>query len=560
MTPPRSDAWLDVEVVVPTVGRPSLGALVRALRADPVPPRRIVVVDDRADGDGHLDLDLEAASPELVVVTSGGRGPAAARNVGWRATSAPWVAFLDDDVVPPGDWGARLAADLDRLAMDVAGSQGRVRVPLPTDRAPTDWERNVAGLEEARWATADLAYRRDVLVAVGGFDERFPRAYREDADLGLRVTAAGWRIVRGEREIVHPVRPADDIVSVRLQAGNADDPFLRAVHGPRWRERAGIPAGRRPWHLATTAAGATAVGAAAAGRGRLAGLAATAWAGLTADFAWRRIAPGPRSRAEIRRMTLTSLVLPLAASAHWLRGVVTLPGRLRRPGPVPGVPAHAPRSPVARPSAPRASTPRHPARPSSAPRSPAPAAAPLPAAVLFDRDGTLVHDVPYNGDPDAVAPVASARAALDRLRRRGIPVGVVSNQSGIARGLLTEQQVRAVNARIDALLGPFDHWGWCPHGPDDGCACRKPAPGLIEAAAAALGVDPRACVVVGDIGSDVEAALAVGARPILVPTPVTRPAEVAAAPAVAADLAAAVDLALSGGDGGARTTSRVGAA
>lgn len=168
-------------------------------------------------------------------------------------------------------------------------------------------------------------------------------------------------------------------------------------------------------------------------------------------------------------------------------------------------------------------------------------------AVLFDRDGTLVHDVPYNADPDLVAPVDGAREVLDDLRRRGIGVGVVSNQSGIARGLITPDQLTAVNARVDELLGPFDTWQVCPHGSGDGCACRKPAPGMVLAAAAALGVDPSACVVVGDIGADVGAALAAGARAVLVPTPVTRAEEVAHArqhAAVAADLREAVRLAV----------------
>ncbi len=167
-------------------------------------------------------------------------------------------------------------------------------------------------------------------------------------------------------------------------------------------------------------------------------------------------------------------------------------------------------------------------------------------AVLIDRDGTLVVDVPYNGDPGLVTPVAGARRALDRLRRRGIPVAVVSNQSGIARGLLSAEQVDAVNARVDELLGPFTAFWVCPHGPHDGCGCRKPQPGMVLAAAAALGVAVGSCALVGDIGADVEAALAAGARPVLVPTPVTRPAEVAAAPEVAADLNAAVDLLLAG--------------
>jgi histidinol-phosphate phosphatase family protein len=107
-------------------------------------------------------------------------------------------------------------------------------------------------------------------------------------------------------------------------------------------------------------------------------------------------------------------------------------------------------------------------------------------------------------------------------------------------------QVEAVNRRLEQLLGPMDSWAVCPHGPADFCECRKPAPGLVLQAARALGVAPERCVVVGDIGSDVEAALAAGARAILVPTPRTRPEEVAAAPEVARDLLEAVDRALGG--------------
>ena len=166
------------------------------------------------------------------------------------------------------------------------------------------------------------------------------------------------------------------------------------------------------------------------------------------------------------------------------------------------------------------------------------------AGVLFDRDGTLVEDVPYNGDPEAVAPVPGARAALDRLRAAALPVGVVSNQSGIARRLLTAGQVRRVNHRVEQLLGPFDVWEICPHGPAEGCRCRKPRPGMVLAAARRLGVAPTALAVVGDIGADVAAAAAAGAQSVLVPTPVTRPEEVAAAPVVAPDLTTAVDLLL----------------
>jgi D-glycero-D-manno-heptose 1,7-bisphosphate phosphatase len=171
----------------------------------------------------------------------------------------------------------------------------------------------------------------------------------------------------------------------------------------------------------------------------------------------------------------------------------------------------------------------------------------VPAAVLFDRDGTLVVDVPYNGDPEAVVPMPGAVEAVHRVRAAGLPTAVVTNQSGIARGIVTVAQVEGVNARVDELFGAFDAWCVCPHGPGDGCDCRKPAPGLVRQAAARLGVDPADTVLIGDIGADMGAARAAGAAAVLVPTSVTRPEEIAEATVVAADLGEAVALVLGGG-------------
>lgn len=165
-------------------------------------------------------------------------------------------------------------------------------------------------------------------------------------------------------------------------------------------------------------------------------------------------------------------------------------------------------------------------------------------AVLCDRDGTLIDDIPYNGDPARVVPLPGVADGLDRLRAAGVTLAVVSNQSGVARGLLTPAQVEAVNRRVVELLGPFGAVQWCPHGPGDGCRCRKPAPGMVEGVARALGVAVDRCAVIGDIGADVEAAQAAGALGVLVPRPVTRAAEVAAAPIVAPDFRTAVDLVL----------------
>ena len=170
----------------------------------------------------------------------------------------------------------------------------------------------------------------------------------------------------------------------------------------------------------------------------------------------------------------------------------------------------------------------------------------LPDLVLFDRDGTIVDDVPYNGDPERVRPVPGAREAIDRLRAEGVRVGVATNQSGVASGRITKPQVDAVNARVEQLLGPFDTWQTCPHGPGDGCTCRKPAPGMVKEACAELRVEPSRCVLVGDIASDVEAAEAAGAVGVLVPTAATRRAEVRAAARVCATLPDAIDRVLEG--------------
>jgi glycosyltransferase involved in cell wall biosynthesis len=325
-------APLSFDVVIPTIGRPCLGELLQALADQGVAAAgaRIFLVDDRiVDGSQHNPTSGRrspgeavppAIAPIAVVVPSRGRGPAAARNAGWVASGAEWVVFLDDDVVPTRTWLKDLAGDLAGLAPEVGASQGRISVPLPP--VPTDWERNVGGLERARWATADMAYRRAALAAVGGFDERFPRAYREDADLGLRVTGAGYRIVRGDRCVTHPVRSAGPWISLRLQKGNRDDALMRALHGPRWRERAGVPSGRRPRHLATTAAGAAAVAGLLSRRRWLAAAGLATWLAGTSELAWARIAPGPRTRGEVATMLATSLVMPPVASYHWIAGNV----------------------------------------------------------------------------------------------------------------------------------------------------------------------------------------------------------------------------------------------
>jgi D-glycero-D-manno-heptose 1,7-bisphosphate phosphatase len=116
-----------------------------------------------------------------------------------------------------------------------------------------------------------------------------------------------------------------------------------------------------------------------------------------------------------------------------------------------------------------------------------------------------------------VQPFEGVKAALDRLRTAGIKVGVVTNQSGVGRGMITLAQVHAVNERVEALLGPFDGWYICPHAPDDVCDCRKPSPKLVLQAAREWNLDPREIAVIGDKPSDEEAARTAGARGFVIP-------------------------------------------
>jgi D-glycero-D-manno-heptose 1,7-bisphosphate phosphatase len=166
--------------------------------------------------------------------------------------------------------------------------------------------------------------------------------------------------------------------------------------------------------------------------------------------------------------------------------------------------------------------------------------------VLFDRDGTLVVDVPYCANPSLVRPMPAAPPALRLLRAAGIPTGVLTNQSGIGRGLIPADAAAAVNREVERLLGPFQVFRMCPHAPEDGCRCRKPRPGMLLDAAAELGVEPQRMAFVGDIGADVEAAEAVGAAAVLVPTAATRPEEIRRAPVVRRTLVEAVDHLLAG--------------
>ena len=170
--------------------------------------------------------------------------------------------------------------------------------------------------------------------------------------------------------------------------------------------------------------------------------------------------------------------------------------------------------------------------------------------VILDRDGCINEDSPdYIRSLEEWIPIPGSIDAIARLKAAGFKVAVATNQSGLARGYFTIDDLEAMHAQLRDLLAAkgavVDHIAWCPHGPDEGCDCRKPAPGLYLAIAEKLGITLEGVPVVGDSRRDLDAAVAVGARPILVLTGKGREtAEKGGLPEgtrIYADLAAAAD-------------------
>jgi D-glycero-D-manno-heptose 1,7-bisphosphate phosphatase len=177
-------------------------------------------------------------------------------------------------------------------------------------------------------------------------------------------------------------------------------------------------------------------------------------------------------------------------------------------------------------------------------------------AIFLDRDGTLIEERHYLSEPSQVALFPGTVEALRQLARAGYALIIVTNQSGIGRGLFTEDQLRDVHRHLAETLAAagirLDGIYHCPHAPAEPCDCRKPEPGLVHRACAELDLDPSQSFVIGDKPADVALGVRVGARPILVltgygETSMHDPVVAASSAHIARDLAAAARHVLSFG-------------
>ncbi|WP_313703298.1 glycosyltransferase family A protein [Massilia sp.] len=317
-----TSSTLAVSVVVPTCGRMDLldrclDALTR--QTLPAGAYEVIIVDDEPN---HNTLHLVAGwrartverGPRLVyLANSGQHGPAAARNLGWRAAQAPIVAFTDDDTVPAVTW---LAQGLGAFDEQVDVLCGRIEMPVP--RKLTDYQREARRLETAEFVAANCFCRKSILERLDGFDERFTEPCREDSDLYFRLLGIGARIARApDALVVHPLRPAPWGVSLLQTRKAVFDALLYKKHPELYRARI-EPMPRWDHYLAVAALLVTLL-AGSAGVALAAGL---AWLALTARLCVTRLRGTAKTASHIAEMIVTSALIPPLAVFWRLAGAI----------------------------------------------------------------------------------------------------------------------------------------------------------------------------------------------------------------------------------------------
>jgi glycosyltransferase involved in cell wall biosynthesis len=322
---------VQVSVVVPTYKRTQLlSRCLKALIEQDFPPKayEIIIVDDAIWEETRLlaaeflekaksaritqgyrtDSDLFPDIRYLVAPHT--RGPAAARNIGWRLARGDIVAFTDDDCIPESDW---LREGVTALKDGKDGVSGRVIVPITG--VPTDYERNVARLEHSDFVTANCFYRCRALEKCGGFDENFSMAWREDADLYFHMLACDFMLGSAPAaKVIHPARPAQWGISLKEQRKSMFNALLFKKYPQLYHEHIQrIPPIR---YYAIILAVIVFLWAALTGNGLLASLTALLWGGLTLQFAIERLKGTKHTLRHISEMLFTSILIPFL-SVYW---------------------------------------------------------------------------------------------------------------------------------------------------------------------------------------------------------------------------------------------------
>ncbi|MFL6664897.1 MAG: glycosyltransferase family 2 protein [Rhizobacter sp.] len=311
-----------LSVVIPTYRRPELLARCLAAALTQSIDRQayeVIVVDDGHDDATRAQVEgMQPAgdAPALRYVRPAqGRGPAVARNAGWRAARGTLIAFTDDDTIPDRRW----LEEGERAIGRCVAICGRVVVP-PVDEPPTDHELMTRGLEAAEFVTANAFVWREALERVGGFDERFGRAWREDSDLQFRLAQLGDVQRAGSATVLHPVRRERWGVCLRQQRNAFFDALLYKKHPRLYRERIRrVP----PWDYYAIVALVPAAALLLPARQAVAAATCASLALLLVmRIAWKRLRHTSHSPAHVVEMVATSALIPFL-SVYWrLRGAL----------------------------------------------------------------------------------------------------------------------------------------------------------------------------------------------------------------------------------------------
>jgi glycosyltransferase involved in cell wall biosynthesis len=308
---------IKISVVIPTYKRPKLLTKCLSALAEQRLPREefeVIVVSDGPDPDNRTFVSDWSAKNKLqlrYLETAEKRGPAAARNLGWQAATAALIAFTDDDCVPSAEWLNALLNEY--TGQDYLAMSGFTLVPLSAE--PTDFELNTSHLQRASFITANCACTQKALARLGGFDERFQSAWREDSDLEFKLISSGTPILKvGEAVVVHPVREAPWGVSLKEQKKGLYDVLLYQKYPELYRQH--IQAAPLWNYYLINFCWLVVLYALITGKPQLRTLALGGLSLLIASFAYRRLKPARKSASHVVEMIGTSMLIP-TLSVFW---------------------------------------------------------------------------------------------------------------------------------------------------------------------------------------------------------------------------------------------------
>ncbi|MBT1703815.1 glycosyltransferase family 2 protein [Chryseosolibacter indicus] len=316
---------IKVSVVIPTYKRPVL--LLRCIDAllqqdfsrDLF---EIIIVSDGPDEITQREFNKVKSKTNLNVyyyALPQKKGPAAARNMGWRKAAGELIAFTDDDCMPGSKWLSVLYQTFVQKGLEEIAFSGRTIVPIP--KVPTDYEKNISNLERAEFITANCACSKKALLKVGGLDEQFTMAWREDSDLHFKLILHGVPVITLKNAIVtHPVRKAPWGISLQEQRKGIFNALLFKKYPRLYRERI-QPNPPLLYYFILLCLLLFLIGASAPHYEiKIAGL--CGWIGGTLWFTAKRLSSTSRSFSHVMEMILTSLLIPYLSLYYRIYGAL----------------------------------------------------------------------------------------------------------------------------------------------------------------------------------------------------------------------------------------------